>query len=76
VPFICLLVDVGVRREHLVQIVEAALVNGGGIVNQQLLDLQAIGNFGQAQHASIQHRGPTQQDARSATLLGLPQWLK
>jgi hypothetical protein len=38
---------------------KSALVNGGGTVHQQLLDLQAVGNFGQAQHASIQHCDPT-----------------
>ena len=48
-------IDVGVGREHLVQVVESALVNGGGIVHEQLLDLQAVRDFGQAQHASIEH---------------------
>jgi hypothetical protein len=35
------------------EVVESALVNGGGVADQQLLDLQAVRNFGEAQHASI-----------------------
>ena len=55
VPFGNLEIDVGVGREHLVQVVGSALVNRGGIVHQQLLDLQAVRNFLKAQHASIEH---------------------
>ena len=59
VPFTCVLVDVCVCGEDLVKVIESALVNGGGVVHQKLLDFQAVGDFGQAQHASIEHRDQT-----------------
>ena len=49
-PFSCLLIDVGVGREHVVKVVESPVVDGGGIVHQQLLDLQAVRDLFQAQH--------------------------
>src|ERR1700731_1750004 len=38
--------------KDLVRVVESAVADGGGVVHQQLLDLSAVGNFGQAQRAS------------------------
>jgi hypothetical protein len=55
VPLTRLEVNVGIGREHPVQVVEAALVDRRGVVDQQLLDFQPIGDFSQAQHASIEH---------------------
>ncbi|SKS87096.1 Uncharacterised protein [Mycobacteroides abscessus subsp. abscessus] len=39
------IVDIGIVGEHFVQIIELAGVDGGGIVDQELLNLQAVGNF-------------------------------
>ena len=48
-PFDRLRVDMRVGGEYLVQVVEPPVVDCGGVVHQQLLDLEAVGYFGQAQ---------------------------
>jgi hypothetical protein len=56
VPFDCILIDVRIRGEYLVEVVESAQVDGIGVIHQQLLELQPVRDFAKAQHASIQHR--------------------
>jgi hypothetical protein len=55
VPFDGLEVDVCVWGEHAVEVIKRALVDGRGVVDQRLLDFEAIRNFRDAQHASIEH---------------------
>src|ERR1700731_1594381 len=52
-------VDVGVGREHAVEVIEAPLIDRRRVVDQQLLDFQPVRDLLQAQHGSIEHdRGP------------------
>jgi hypothetical protein len=48
VPFICLLVDVCVGGENAVEVIEAALIDRRGVVDQQLLDFQPVRDLFQA----------------------------
>jgi hypothetical protein len=50
VPFTCLLFDICVWGEHPVEVIESPLVDGRGVVHEQLLNLQPIRDLFQAQH--------------------------
>jgi hypothetical protein len=50
VPLLCLLVNVGVRGEHAIEIVEPPRVDRGGVGHQQLLNFQPVRDLVQAEH--------------------------
>jgi serine-type D-Ala-D-Ala carboxypeptidase (penicillin-binding protein 5/6) len=45
VPSICLEVDVRIRREHPIEVIEAPLIDRRRVIDHQLLDFDAIGDF-------------------------------
>jgi len=42
--------DICVGSEHVIEVVEAFLVDRGGVRHEQLLDFQPVGDLFQAQH--------------------------